>query len=195
MQERMARTIAMPISIGMLPGGEDCRQRQGRGSVVQASLSTSYPPGNGSCCCTASSFFLPSSLPSVVRDALPPFRCMASLTTPYPSSLMRDPTHIKNQPESRDTSLPPLNKQGSWLLLPPANSSNNGDLLQQGQGQGASRGPRRRRARIPMDARRPVPPPPLDQRRRLHAHQARMEGCQPGCHDRLPGEHPSPTSL
>jgi len=31
MQERMARTIAMPISIGMLPGGEDCRQRQGRG--------------------------------------------------------------------------------------------------------------------------------------------------------------------
>mgnify|MGYP006934361769 CR=1 FL=1 len=66
-------------------------------------------------------------------------------------------------------------------------TSSNGDLLRQGQGGG--RGARRRRGPgLPMDARRPVPQPPVGQRRRLRAHQAGMEGRQPGRHDRLPGD-------
>lgn len=84
-----------------------------------------------------------------------------------------------NQPKK----MHPLNKAASCLCLQlqrrerrgrSSRATNNGDLLQQGQG-----GPRRRR----------VPPPPLDHRRRLHAHQARLEGRQPGRHGRLPGTH------
>ena len=62
--------------------------------------------------------------------------------------------------------------------------SSNGDLLQQGGSRGAGR---RRGLGLPMDARRPVPQPPVGQRRRLRAHQAGVEGRQPGRHDRLPG--------
>lgn len=191
-QASCASDDPLPSSMSWTRPGQDSRQGRATAAAAPVLRIVSSVP-----------FFL-GQHPTVADDAVLcscPFRrpCTVPLheTTPHRSSLMPavwgpHPHPSTNQPKK----MHPLNEAGSCLCLPLAvgeerrgrssrAAANNGDLLQQGQGR-----PRRRRARIgiPMDARRRVPPPPLDHRRRFHAHQARLEGRQPGRHGRLPGK-------